>query len=528
MGAAAALAVTLVVGGALGGCGSHPVPAPQAKPEGSLTLALIGRPATLDPITVSDGTGYALDSLIFDGLVRIAPNLSPRPDLASSWRVSPDGLLYTFHLDRRARWQDGKPVTPADVAFSLRAYRDPANGSAVAQELAVIKAVRTIGSDVVQVQLRRPFAPFLVQIATLPVLPSHLLSHVAPGRPFLAQSALGAQPVGTGPFKLQRLTASGALLAANPAYFLGRPRIKDVHVVFSPSATAALQDLRHGKADYAPVPGLDAAAVATWPGVTLRRTVALQYASIVWNVDLPPFSSAPVRRALYFAVDRGRIVKAALGGYGTIADGPIPPDSWAYDQSLGHRPYDPRKALALLAAQGFKPVHGVLRGPQGQPVRLTILTSGAVPTRDVALGLVARDLTAIGVQVTVRSESFTKYLNDFIAGNFQAAFVERGVSADPDVTAYFGSPSINSSGENAGLYQNATVDRALVAERGSVDQSARSTAVRQMEQAMAVDPPALFLYFPDDVVALSRHFGQFAIAPTGAFWNAQNWRRQGP
>ena len=509
-----------------GGCGSRPAAAP--RPLGSLRLALVGRPASIDPLKVSDATGYALVSLIYDGLVRIAPDLAPRPDLAMKWRISKDGRTYTFDLNPRARWQDGHAVSAADVVFSLGAYRDPANGSALAPELAIVRRVQALGPRTVRIELLRPYAPFLAQVASLPILPAHLLAGVGSGTKLLDQQALTADPVGTGPFRLKRLVDSGALLVRNPHYFLGAPRVRDLHLAFSPTATLALDDLREGKVDYAPVPDLDAPAVATWPGIRLRHTAALQFASIVWNTDLPPFSSPALRRALYFAVNRERIVQSALGGYGSLSDGPVPPSSWAFDPRLGHRPFAPDKALAILASLGWHEVHGVLRDAKGEPLRLTILAMRGVPSRTVALGLIVRNLLAIGMQVTVRQEDYGRYLDDYIAGSFQAAFVERGLMADPDVTAYFGSPAINSSGENAGLYHNGTVDRALVAERAALGRSARRAAMWQLQQAMAVDPPALFLYFPDDVVALSRAFGGFALDPSGAFWNPQDWQRQSP
>ncbi len=522
----AAVAAALATAASAGGCGSRPVAAP--RPLGSLRLALVGQPASIDPLQVSDATGYALDSLIYDGLVRIAPDLEPRPDLAERWRVSKDGRTYTFYLNPKARWQDGHAVTSADVVFSLAAYRNPANGSALAPELAIVRRVQALGPRAVQIALVRPYAPFLVQLASLPILPDHLLADAGSGSRLLGTRLLTADPVGTGPFRLERLIASGALLERNPHYFLGASRLRDLHIAFSPSATQALDDLRQGKVDYAPVPDLDAPAVATWPGIQLRHAVGLQFASIVWNTDLPPFSSPALRRALYFAVDRGKIIQSALAGYGSLSDGPVPPSSWAFDERLGHRPFQPAKALTILASLGWHQVHGVLRNPKGEPLRLTILAMQGVPSRTVALGLVVRNLLAIGVQVTVRREDFSHYLDDFIAGSFQAAFAERGLTADPDVTAYFGSPRINSSGENAGLYHDETVDRALVAERAAQGQSARRTAMWQLQQAMAVDPPALFLYFPDDVVALSRDFGGFALNPSGAFWDAQDWQRQSP
>jgi len=512
---------------AMGGCGAPPRKAATApRARGSLTIALVGRPASIDPLKVSDASGLALDSLCYDGLVRVGPDMTAEPDLARSWRISPDHLTYTFHLDPRARWQDGRPVTSQDVAFSLHAYMSPGNAAPAAAELTDVAAVRTPNPRTVVVALRRPFAPFLLEGAALPVLPAHLLLAAGGGLSASAAALLSAHPVGSGPFRLAALSAQGARLEPNPGYFLGRPRLASLRVVFSPTAAAALGSLRRGEVDLAPVPGLDAPAVATWPGVHLRRTAALQFAAIVYNVKYGPLASPAVRRALYFAVDRGRIVQAALGGYGAVADGPIPPSSWAYDAALGHRAYDPARALAILSSLGWHETHGVLRDPQGRPLRLTILADAAVPSRSVTVGLAVRGLEAIGVQVAVRDEPFARYAEDFASGDFEAAFVERGLTPDPDVAAYFGSSAVNTSGQNAGFYADKAVDAALAAEREATGTAARRRAFAALQAALATDPPALFLYFPDDVYAVGPSFGGFTPDPAGIFWNSQDWRGQ--
>ena len=525
--AAASAALALATG--LGGCGrTHKASPPVPPAVRELTLALIGQPASLDPLQVSDASGFAVDSLVYDGLVRVAPDLSVRPDLALSWKVSPDGQVYTFHLNPRARFQDGAQLTAADVVFSFSAYRAPRNGSALARQLGVVRSVEALSPSTVRIALTRAYAPFLVQMASLPILPKHLLAAAGSGSRFLGQRDLSALPVGSGPFRIVRSAASSVLLRRNPHYFLGTPKVQELRILFAASATVALNDLRHGRVDYAPVPALDVHAVSTWPNVRMQHAVALQFASIVWNTDVSPLANPALRRALGLAVDRRKIVAAALGGNGAISDGPVPPSSWAYDKSLGTRPFDPSQALAILKGLGWRHVRGVLENAKGQPLRLTILATGGAASRTVALGLVVRDLTALGVRVSVHRAAFAQYLEDFITGNFQAAFVERGLTADPDVTAYFGSPRINSSGQNAGLYRNPVVDEALVAERRTTARSARRTAIRRMEQAMAADPPALFLYFPYDVVALSSRFGHFAIDPVGTFWSPQDWQGERP
>lgn len=515
------LALTLI-GALLGGCGA---PSHQAVPRrgGTLRIALIGAPATIDPLQVKDASGTEVDELLYDGLVRVSPRLVPQADLARSWTVSPDGLTYTFQLNPKARWQDGQPVTPQDVAFSFAAYRNPLNGSAVQGMFADVRSVAAVGPHAVQVRLVRPDAPFLLEAATLPVLPAHLLARYAPGKALLSAPALGARAVGSGPFRLASSADGSYVLTANKDYFLGAPHLSSLTLTVERSPSAALLLLRRGKLDFAPVPPIDASAVATWPGVQLVRSFALAFAGIVWNVAQPPFSDPALRRALYFAVNRAQIVQAALYGDGAVANGPVPPASWAWDKSLSPRGYDPSKAVALLAAAGWHRSGAYLVNAQGAPLRLTILAPSGAQDRTVAIGLLARDLTAIGIDLHVAYEPFAQYAQNYVAGNFQAAFAVRGLSADPDLTPYFGSAAVNSTGMNPGGYQNPQVDAALRAERSAVTLQARALAFVQAQQAMQVDPPELFLYFPQTVDALSRRFQGFTANPATALYAPQRW-----
>lgn len=506
----------------VGGCSSAP-PHAAAQRGGTLRLALPGTPASIDPLQVQDASGTAVDELIYDGLVRVSPGLRPVPDLARSWHVSSDGRTYTFHLDPRAHWPDGQRVSPKDVAFSFSAYRNPADKSPASALLAEVTSVVSVGKDAVRVTLQRPYAPFLLQAAALPILPSHLLAHYRPGQQLLSAPALGTRAVGSGPFELQSQTGGQYVLTANRRYFGGAPHLSRVVLTAAASPNAALMLLRQGKLDFAETPPVDAHAVSTWPGVRIARVDQLAFAGIVWNVRLAPFSDVALRRALYFAVDRKQIVDGPFYGYAHIANGPLPPASWAYDSQLSARDYLPKTALSLLAAAGYAPRGGLLRDARGAALKLQILAPQGAPDRTAALGLVVRDLSAIGVEATVLYEPFTKYVQDYVAGNFQAAFAVRGLSADPDIAAYFGSEAVSTAGFNPGGYQDSAVDSALLRERSAVQQRERAAALRDAQAAMQVDPPELFLYFPQSAYAIARRFAGFTPDPAVLFYSPQNW-----
>ncbi|MDA8344289.1 MAG: ABC transporter substrate-binding protein [Thermaerobacter sp.] len=516
------LATIGILGLVLGAC-SAPTHHAALHRRGTLRLSLIGAPATIDPLQVQDASGTQIDELVYDGLVRVSPGLLPQSDLAKTWHISRDGRTYTFQLNPRAKWQDGQPVTPQDVVFSFAAYRNPADKSPAASLLGDVQSVAAIGKDAVRVRLEKPDAPFLLQVATLPILPSHLLSRYTPGKALLSAVAPGDRTIGTGPFKITSATASRYTFTANKRYFLGAPHLRGLTLTVQQSPDSALMLLRRGKLDFAGVPLVDAAAVRTWPAVRLVRSFQLAFAGIVWNVSQPPFNSPAMRRALYFAVNRSQIVSGPLYGYGAVANGPIPPVSWADDKSLAPRAYLPQRALQLLAAAGWHETGNVLRDASGAPLRLDILAPSGAPLRTAALGLVARDLSAVGIEVTVHYEPFAQYTQDYISGNFQAAFAVRGLSADPDVSAYFGSPAVSNAGLNTGGYKDAQVDSDLQKEMSLVDRGQRLTALTGVQSAMQVDPPELFLYFPQSVDALSSRFAGFTPNPATTFYAPQNW-----
>ena len=159
-----------------------PVSAPQASPTPELPTAapavtyregVVGHPSSITPLTASTQVDRDLVALLFRGLLRAGPNGTLVPDLARSWAVSPDGLTYTFNMSTDARWEDGQPVTAADVVFTVDLAEDPDYDGPLGGSWQGIKAT-AVGSNVVRFTLPTPLGGFLRQ-TLLPILPEHLL-----------------------------------------------------------------------------------------------------------------------------------------------------------------------------------------------------------------------------------------------------------------------------------------------------------------------------------------------------------------
>ncbi|HEU6440214.1 MAG TPA: ABC transporter substrate-binding protein [Terriglobales bacterium] len=207
----ALLLILVVVGAAL------VIPTPTSTPSGSARPSVlvapyregvIGRPSSINPLTARSQVDQDLVALLFRGLVKNGPNGSVVPDLATDWTASDDDHTYTFQIRSDAFWEDGEPVTSADVVFTIGLLQDSKYDGPVGSAWQGIHAAAD-GPSTVRFTMTLASAGFLRQ-ATLPILPSHLLMGTAVDK--LADSAYSARPVGNGPYRIVEIDYSHVLL----------------------------------------------------------------------------------------------------------------------------------------------------------------------------------------------------------------------------------------------------------------------------------------------------------------------------
>jgi len=171
--------------------------------------AVVGRPSSINPLTARTDVDRDLVALMFRGLAKAGPNGTVVPDLAT-WTVSSDGLTYTFDIRKDAHWDDGQPVTSADVVFTIGIVQDPTYVGPVGSSWQGVK-VAAQGPSVVTATMTLPNAGFLRQ-AELPLLPEHLLKGT--DITTLADSSYSSLPIGDGPYRIAEMNDSHVLLEA--------------------------------------------------------------------------------------------------------------------------------------------------------------------------------------------------------------------------------------------------------------------------------------------------------------------------
>ncbi len=480
---------------------------PQAAPGGIYTEALIGSMGRLNPmLDWNNPADRDINRLIFSGLLKFDSRGLPQPDLADSWGSSADGTQYNFSIRPNAVWHDGEPVTSDDVIFTIEMIKS--SGSLFPQDIKDMWSqidVKKLDDHTIQFKLPEPFAPFL-DYTTFGVLPKHLLETVPADQ--LASTEFNLQPVGTGPYKFERLTTSGGqitgvVLAVNEDYYLPRPFIEQVVFRFYPTSAAAFDAYQQGE-----VLGVSQITNDVLQSALMEPTFSVytsrlpQMGMVFLNNNSPtaPFlQNAQVRRALLLATNRNVIASKILGGQAIVADGPILPGSWAYYEDIEHLDYDPDAAAEILKNEGYviPAGGGDVRAKDGQFLTFTLVHPNDTIHTQIAQAIQA-NWALIGVQIDLQAVTYDSLINDFLTTrNYQAALADLNTARTPDPDPYlFWHQSEATGGQNYSQWDNRTASEFLETARTEADYSERARLYRNFQVIFAKEIPSLPLYYP--------------------------------
>ncbi|HYL40396.1 MAG TPA: peptide ABC transporter substrate-binding protein, partial [Candidatus Binatus sp.] len=511
---------------------------------------VIGHATNVSPFGARSSVDRDLTALVFRGLVRLGPDESIVGDLASSWEVDPGGARWTFHLRPGMAWQDGQPITSNDVVFTIDALSDPAYAGPDAASWAEVHAL-AVDPLTVTLTLATPLGGFL-EAATQPIAPAHLLGQVPVQD--LATNPFGQAPVGSGPFRLVRLDANGAILdgsgpssnlstagpASTPAPPAGgvfpAPYLAGIELRFFDDARTLRAAWDAGQLDGASMlPPADAAALGATPGARLVRYPTSTALAVVLNlrVGQTPFGDARVRRALLEAIDRDAIVGGALSGFGSVASSLIPSWSQMFSASASPLvPYDPTAARNDLTAAGWK------QGPSGwipkgatAPVALSVLSANAAsnPLAYATAEQVVAAWRAIGFQVAHDSAPAADLVPQRLEpGLFQAAVLPLVIGLDPDLYPLLASSQTRTGGTNISGLQDPSLDALLSAARAPGPDTQRQAAYAALQRRLSSQLDVLPLAFREEVVVLRQTVQGPVPRPIGSsggrFWDVLTWR----
>lgn len=497
---------------------------------GNLVTVMRGDPKGLIPAFPHGGDTRIVAAKIFEGLLNYTTELEPTPGLAKSWEVSPDGTVYTFHLQSGVTWHDGAEFTSADVVFSLGTMLPSVN--ATAQEaLKSVKSIEAPDASTVVITLERSVPYFLMLFPgqQMPIMPKHLYE----GTDY-ANNPANANPVGTGPFRFVTWERGSFLrLERNPEYWDGDlPYLDAVTYRIMPDAASRGIALETGDVHVASSLELSSSDMTR-----MRNEGALDMNSDGWeyfasqsllsiNMRSPVLHDVEFRRALFHAVDRQFVRDHIWAGLGKLSSGPVSASTKFYTADLPVYEFSVEKANALLDGLGSKIGAGGMRvDADGNPIKVGLLILPGEPYGRLSEYL-REAWRAVGVETELQTVDLANWYDRMSNWKYDIAIAALGQFADPGIgsRSYYHSDNIRKGVmfSNMGGYSNPEVDALYDAAAVEMDPAKRGALYVEIQQKIVEDVPAIWLL---DLERLTVSHKSVHNVVTDAFGPWGSWRK---
>ncbi|GAP35786.1 ABC transporter substrate-binding protein [Piscinibacter sakaiensis] len=472
-----------------------PAQAQEPKRGGTLVVGTTQAPRHLNG-AVQSGVATAVPSTqLFASPLRFDDQWKPQPYLAESWELAKDGKSLTLKLRRNAVFHDGKPITSADVAFSVMAIKANHPFSTM---LGPVEKVDTPDPQtaVIRMSVPHPAIVLAMSPALCPILPKHVYGD---GQDLKSHPRNSTDVVGSGPFRFVEFKPGQRIVMERfDKFFLpGKPYLDKVIINIAPDAASLQLGLSRGEVHM--IPGLtvpaDLKRLASDPNLSLTPKGFEGIGALNWlafNTEKKPLNDVRVRKAIAHAIDKNFITKALMGGFAKPADGPIIASSPFAVTDVVRYPLDLKKSAELLDAAGLK------AGANGERFKLTIdYIPGSDDQQKAVAEYIRGQLKKVGIAVEVRASA------DFPA--WAKRMATRDFDMSMDIVFNWGDPIIGvhrtylSSNirpivwTNTQNYRNPEVDKLLDAAGGLLDPTQRKAYYATFQKLVTDDLPIDFI-----------------------------------
>jgi peptide/nickel transport system substrate-binding protein len=487
-------------------------------------------PNNFNPINTDSSYGGYPIGMMFDSLATMNDKAEFVGRLAEKWDISPDFTTYTFHLNPKAKWHDGKPVTAKDVLFTVNtiANKDTvtnrgtfvaqikgtdANGKATG---ATVEGIKAVDDQTVAVTTKAPMDPLSVleKFGTaVPILPEHILGSV-PVKEWDKNPFFMEPKVGSGPFKFGKYAQGQYVqLVRNDDYYLGKPKLENIYIRIM-QATSAVAALQSGEIDMTAGTGIGEVPIADWDKVQkLQNVEAVSFPSkgyqyMDFNHTRPYFKDPKVRQAFVYGINRKLIVDNLLKGNGQIIEGPYTSLYKYQDKTLKIRDYDANKAKQLLTEAGWDFSR-----------ELSLLVPLGNKVREQSADIITANLQQIGVKVKVQTMDFPTLQARRGKQDYDLSLVGWSDVLDPDVSSQVRTDAVY----NNGKYSNPKADELLDKGVLTAEFTARKQVYDELQKLLYDDPNFVYLYSPNTLAAVSKRMVNVKQSALGATWNIYEW-----
>ncbi len=506
---------------------------------GTINEGIVGTPRFINPLLAVSDADRDLTELVYSGLMRPDGNGGLMPDLAESYEISQDGLIYTFILKPGLVWQDNQSVTSDDIIFTIQQAKDSQLKSPKRASWEGVNVER-VDDRTVRFVLNKPYIPFL-ENTVLGILPKHIWSGATADQ--MSFSAFNVNPIGSGPYKISKINrnSSGIVtsyeLSPNEKFALAKPFIENLTLRFYQSQKEMLDAYQKGN-----IENLNAIDPSILEKIKRSDTsVKTLHLPRVFGVffnqnNARLFTQKEVRQALNLSVDKQKIVSEVLLGFGEKLDYPIPPGTFgALREKSRQGGIDQAREILKKAGWNFNEESKVWEKTTGSgKSKETIQLTFSLATSDAAdLKATAEILKTMWEQMGAKVDLKifeTGDLNQNIIRprKYDALLFGEVVGLDPDPFAFWHSSQRNDPGLNIAMYTNADIDKMLEDARTTADDEKRKQIYGQFQKQIEEDTPAVFLFSPKFIYLMSGYIRgaddlKSIVIPSERFSQVYKW-----
>ena len=497
----------------------------EPQQGGDFIIGTTGSPTIFNSLYSVDTTSSAIQGFLFNGLVKTNSSLEFEGDLAKDWKVSEDGLVWTFYLHEGVKFHDGVEFTAEDVVFTYSIPLHDEYVGARASDFEIIDEIKAINDYTVEFTLSEKYAPFLKTVG-YHILPKHILEDV-PVAELESHPFNTKEPIGTGPFQfVEWRDGEYVKVDANDSYFAGRPYFDSIVYKIVPDANSLVMQLQTGDVHHISVQPEDlllAQDLQSQGIIQLQSGLSLSYTYIGWNQKNPLFQDKKVRQALTHALDRNLIVETILDGDGEVANTTTSPVSWSFTEDVPVFEFDQEKAKTILAEAGWADKDGDnILVKDGTKFEFTLNVNQGNKVREQIAVVMQQQLKEIGIKMDIKVLEWSAFVNANMNHDFDACINGWSLAVDPDVTSYFHSKH-KETGLNYTQHSNPEADTLLDLNVQILDIEERTQVLHEIYGLISEDQPYTFLYYPNVHYALPANLYGYEFHPSNAFYNINQW-----
>ena len=462
---------------------------------GTLVVANTSSVQKLNPVVMTNFLDFQAVGMIYQQLVTLNGSLQVEPQLATSWKVGDGGKTVTFNLRHGVTFDDGSPLTSADVKATMQYIVKPSTGAAAASYLASVKSVSTPNKYTAVFNLSHPDSSLVYGLTSqnLSILPASAIT----------ANTLATKPDGTGPYEYASYSPNNSFTVKRNAKYWGpAPKIAGIEFKTIADEQSIASAMQAGTVQL----GLLTEPQVTEQlsgNITVDKALDLNYRALMIQ-SKGPLANTDDRLAIQCAIDRRAVLQAAVLGGGKVV-GPVPQGPFATDASSG-----------TCATQNVALAKSYL-SKAGKPngFSFTVLTSEELDGTSTAQATtIQNQLSKVGIKMSIDNVAGSQYIQQWLKGKFQAALAENGANPSPYIMygRYFGAGA--SLAVPAG-YSSPTLKSLLARADESNSQSTQSTLYRQFTGALTDNAVWVWLFNAYDYYATSSNLKGFTPLPSG-------------